>query len=154
MDYEAMDKAALHNARLALKQCPVCDRDLLPVAYCANTYGCSHCKETWSIDDSMRPKMESKLARHILAMADDAYLVGHPEWLEIVKDAQKVRDDASAANAHLIAAAPTMLEALEAINDFWNQPPTGAGMDKQRKAKFDEIKTSLKAAIAQARGEK
>jgi hypothetical protein len=28
------------------------------------------------------------LAEHILAMADDAYLIGHPEWLEIVKEAR------------------------------------------------------------------
>jgi len=30
------------------------------------------------------------LAAHVLAMADDAYLVGHPEWLEIVADADQV----------------------------------------------------------------
>ncbi len=27
------------------------------------------------------------LANHIIAMADDAYLTGHPEWLEIVEEA-------------------------------------------------------------------
>ena len=28
------------------------------------------------------------LAQHVIAMADDAYLTGHPEWAEIVKDAR------------------------------------------------------------------
>lgn len=29
-----------------------------------------------------------KLAEHVLAMADDAYLMGHPEWAAIVDDAR------------------------------------------------------------------
>lgn len=29
------------------------------------------------------------LAEHVLAMADDAYLIGHPEWVEIVEEARK-----------------------------------------------------------------
>ena len=28
---------------------------------------------------------------HILGMADDAYLVGHPEWLEIVEHTKRVK---------------------------------------------------------------
>ena len=28
------------------------------------------------------------LASHIVAMADDAYLVGHPEWIEITSEAR------------------------------------------------------------------
>lgn len=32
------------------------------------------------------------LAEHIIAMADDSYLEGHPEWLEIVKEARAVTD--------------------------------------------------------------
>jgi len=35
-----------------------------------------------------------ELAAHIIAMANDAYLVGHPEWLEIVKEAQSLLEDA------------------------------------------------------------
>ncbi len=31
----------------------------------------------------------NSLAEHVLAMADDAYLVGHPEWVEIVEEARK-----------------------------------------------------------------
>lgn len=31
-----------------------------------------------------------KLANHILAMADDAYLTGHPEWAEIVSEAKAI----------------------------------------------------------------
>lgn len=31
-----------------------------------------------------------KLAEHIYSMANDAYLVGHPEWSEIVQDAIKI----------------------------------------------------------------
>jgi hypothetical protein len=36
----------------------------------------------------------TKLAAHILAMADDAYLQGHPEWPELVTEA---KDDTSQA---------------------------------------------------------
>ena len=31
------------------------------------------------------------LARHILAMADDAYLTGHPEWQASVEEAQNIQ---------------------------------------------------------------
>jgi len=31
------------------------------------------------------------LADHVLALADDPYLAGHPEWHEIVKDAREAR---------------------------------------------------------------
>lgn len=36
-------------------------------------------------------KAAEKLIMHVLAMADDAYLTGHPEWQEIVKDAEEAR---------------------------------------------------------------
>lgn len=29
-----------------------------------------------------------EVARHVVAMADDAYLSGHPEWAEIVREAR------------------------------------------------------------------
>lgn len=29
------------------------------------------------------------LAKHIIVMADDAYLTGHPEWLAIVAEAER-----------------------------------------------------------------
>ena len=47
MDYEAIDRAALHNALLALDVCPRCRGDLQPVAYAVNTWGCTACRETW-----------------------------------------------------------------------------------------------------------
>jgi len=31
-----------------------------------------------------------RLTKHIAAMADDAYLAGHPEWVEIVKEAMSL----------------------------------------------------------------
>jgi len=31
-----------------------------------------------------------ELVDHILTMADDAYLIGHPEWMEIVQEARQV----------------------------------------------------------------
>lgn len=37
-------------------------------------------------------KAAEKLILHVLAMADDAYLTGHPEWQEIVKDAHEAKD--------------------------------------------------------------
>lgn len=47
--YEALDKAALYDALLALKTCPNCRRDLRPVAYCADVWACVTCDETWHI---------------------------------------------------------------------------------------------------------
>ena len=38
-------------------------------------------------------KQVIELCKHIDAMADDAYLVGHPEWEEIANEAAKVRAD-------------------------------------------------------------
>ena len=49
--------------------------------------------------------------------------------------------------AELNADRTAMLQQLKAINDFWNQPPTGAGMDKQRRANFEQIKSNLAAMI-------
>jgi len=37
-----------------------------------------------------QPTLGVMLAEHILAMADDTYLTGHPEWYEIVADAERV----------------------------------------------------------------
>ena len=33
----------------------------------------------------------ARLADHILAMADDAYFIGHPEWKVIVDEAKVIR---------------------------------------------------------------
>jgi len=33
----------------------------------------------------------NELLEHILAMADDPYLCGHPEWEEIVKESEALR---------------------------------------------------------------
>ena len=44
--FREMDDAALHNALLALGVCPTCRNDLLPVAFCADTFGCARCKAT------------------------------------------------------------------------------------------------------------
>jgi hypothetical protein len=44
-----MDKAALHNALLALRVCPGCRGDLLPVAFASEVYGCGACRETWHL---------------------------------------------------------------------------------------------------------
>ena len=32
-----------------------------------------------------------ELVNHLLTMADDAYLMGHPEWQEIIQEAQQVK---------------------------------------------------------------
>lgn len=47
--FASIDRAALHNALLALRTCPHCRADLQPVAYCADVYGCEACKETWHL---------------------------------------------------------------------------------------------------------
>jgi len=53
--FESVDRAALHNARLALRQCPHCARDIAPVALCEDVWGCAACKETWHL-----PKDEAR----------------------------------------------------------------------------------------------
>jgi len=52
--FEAMDKAALNEALLALKQCPRCRGDLLPVALFDAVWGCKPCKETWYLPEKAR----------------------------------------------------------------------------------------------------
>lgn len=50
--FEAIDKAALHNALLDLKTCPRCYADLRPVAFFKDVWGCDsklHSFETWHI---------------------------------------------------------------------------------------------------------
>lgn len=47
--WEDTDKAALNRALLALRICPKCRGDLLPVAYTPETWGCAPCKETFHI---------------------------------------------------------------------------------------------------------
>lgn len=54
MDYDAVDEAALHNALLALRQCPWCREDLQPVGLFPDVWGCKgtaqftqHVFETW-----------------------------------------------------------------------------------------------------------
>ncbi len=56
-----MDRAALHNARLEMRQCPHCARDLQPVAFFPpETMGCGHCKETWYLPDPPREVTDAK----------------------------------------------------------------------------------------------
>lgn len=43
--------------------------------------------ETFPMTDLI-PVREVALAQHVLAMADDSYLTGHPEWIEIVAEAK------------------------------------------------------------------
>jgi hypothetical protein len=43
--------------------------------------------------DSVALLLSGRLAEHIEAMADDAYLVGHPEWLAIVEEAKLLLHD-------------------------------------------------------------
>lgn len=38
--------------------------------------------------DVQRIDAYRSIVAHVLAMADDAYLMGHPEWCEIVKEAR------------------------------------------------------------------
>lgn len=50
--WEDTDKAALYAALLALRTCPNCRADLLPVAFLENVIGCGACKETWHVEPS------------------------------------------------------------------------------------------------------
>lgn len=47
--WEALDKAALVQALLALRTCPRCRVDLQPVALTEDVYGCPRCGETWHL---------------------------------------------------------------------------------------------------------
>ena len=44
---------------------------------------------SWVIQDAHRQAI--RLAEHLLAMADDAYLQGHPEWGELIKEAEQLK---------------------------------------------------------------
>lgn len=55
MDYEAEDKWALRKALVALHVCPNkgCNRkDLQPVAFTDDVWGCDNCKETWYLPEA------------------------------------------------------------------------------------------------------
>ena len=47
--FEDVDKSALYNALLKLHSCPNCRRNLQPVAFCEDVWGCGECKETWYV---------------------------------------------------------------------------------------------------------
>lgn len=49
--YADFDQAALYRALLRLKTCPNnrCRRELQPVAFSEDVWGCATCKETWHI---------------------------------------------------------------------------------------------------------
>lgn len=47
--YEAIDKAALQQALLALRTCPSCRGDLQPVARLVDVWGCPVCRETYHV---------------------------------------------------------------------------------------------------------
>ena len=49
--FEAVDRAALHRALLALHTCPRCRGDLLPVASLDAVWGCRRCGETWHLPE-------------------------------------------------------------------------------------------------------
>jgi hypothetical protein len=53
------------------------------------------------IIDHERPTTETanSLIDHILAMADDSYLMGHPEWVEIANEARAARTPSNAGTA-------------------------------------------------------
>jgi len=68
-------------------------------------YGCAHCGQQGFTMRGIKAHQGSKacarrqeeaaatdgllkLARHIVAMADDTYLTGHPEWYAIVEEAK------------------------------------------------------------------
>ena len=38
--------------------------------------------------------------------------------------------------------------ALESVQAFWNTPPSGPGMDHQRKAQLKQLQASIKAVLA------
>lgn len=47
--WSEIDKAALCKALLALRTCPDCRADLLPVALVSDVWGCPFCHETWHL---------------------------------------------------------------------------------------------------------
>ena len=49
-EYRATDKLALEQALLALRICPKCQEDLVPVRYFLKLWGCRVCQETWYLE--------------------------------------------------------------------------------------------------------
>jgi hypothetical protein len=72
-----------------------------------------------------------RLAEHVLAMADDAYLMGHPEWAEIV-------DEARALHAN----APELAEALS-----WALDQIDDDLDLDHRAALDHARDVLARAL-------
>ena len=65
-------------------------------------------------------------------------------------------EDLATANAALIVRAvnshAALVAACEAVQAFWNMPPTGAGMDHRRKQHLTDLQAQLTAALALTKG--
>jgi hypothetical protein len=68
-------------------------------------------------DSDGRQPVGRQLSQHIIAMADDAYLSGHPEWQTIVADARRAAE-VSAITAVLLDAVRDGVEMLPIDDDF------------------------------------
>ncbi len=77
--------------------------------------------------------------------------VDHAEWGTTVAEIGE-NDETGLANAHLIAAAPELYEALQAMIDLQeNATPFGGEIYRDR---VDRVFDQCRAALAKARGEK
>lgn len=82
---------ALRYGRFGFTELSNDDLEQLAVDFMLEDADGNEVRYTITDADTSQPSAEAKfiaLADHIAAMADDAYLTGHPEWLEIVKAAQ------------------------------------------------------------------
>ena len=82
-------------------------------------------------------KNSCSLAAHVLAMADDAYLVGHPKWPEIVKDARFIEEAFLRQDTRAL---PALQAAVAVLDSFLNGP----GEDSEE---VDKALTMVRSAI-------
>ena len=98
--------------------------------------------EAWDYDQANPPRRE-------LVIQNEKYAIAKLAWDEGHSNPYIIEHDTALANARLIAAAPELLEALEAcITDDANGT-LNTGQRKRRLEKIDEI---AKKAIAKATG--
>jgi len=71
------------------------------------------------------------LAKHILAMRNDAYLTGHPEWHDIIQEAEQALNESEDPREKMIEALDNFAKAYNELVDTWHRTPSQLDYDNK-----------------------
>lgn len=69
------------------------------------------------------------LAKHVLAMRNDAYLTGHPEWNDIVNEAESALNEPTDPREKMIEALDNFAKAYNELVDRYHTSPNELDFD-------------------------